>query len=143
MLPLCVCMCHIVLLCVESGNVGVKLIDLGNCFSPTGTDTSRISFEMQTLPFRAPEVQSTVSAQQHLMLCCFMRPRACCMSPRAPHISLLALAHCISCNLETLLSAPTPAVPCHYSNTTAGKHSANSESKHQLQHQQAKNCLLA
>ncbi|DBA94072.1 TPA: hypothetical protein ACH3X1_001720 [Trebouxia sp. C0004] len=39
----------------ESGNVGVKLIDLGNCFSPTGTDTSRISFEMQTLPFRAPE----------------------------------------------------------------------------------------
>ncbi|KAL0022839.1 hypothetical protein WJX79_007639 [Trebouxia sp. C0005] len=39
----------------ESGNVGVKLIDLGNCFSLTGTDTSRISFEMQTLPFRAPE----------------------------------------------------------------------------------------
>ena len=73
-------MCHNVLLCVESGNVGVKLIDLGNCFSPTGTDTSRISFEMQTLPFRAPEVQSTVchngnvpSAQQHLMPCCYMQ----------------------------------------------------------------------
>ena len=39
-----------------SGGVGVKLIDLGNCFSVTGTDTSRISFEMQSLPFRAPEV---------------------------------------------------------------------------------------
>ncbi|KAA6427815.1 MAG: dual specificity tyrosine-phosphorylation-regulated kinase 2-like [Trebouxia sp. A1-2] len=48
-------MSHNLLLCVESGNVGVKLIDLGNCFSLTGTDTSRISFEMQTLPFRAPE----------------------------------------------------------------------------------------
>ena len=40
----------------DSGGVGVKLIDLGNCFSVTGTDTSRISFEMQSLPFRAPEV---------------------------------------------------------------------------------------
>lgn len=38
------------------GQVEVKLIDLGNCFSISGTDASRLSFEMQTLPFRAPEV---------------------------------------------------------------------------------------
>lgn len=44
------------LLLAERSRVGVKLIDLGNCFSVTGTDTSRISFEMQSLPFRAPEV---------------------------------------------------------------------------------------
>ena len=42
-----------------SGSVGVRLIDLGNCFSLTGTDTTRISFEMQTLSFRAPEVINT------------------------------------------------------------------------------------
>ena len=40
----------------SSGSVGLRLIDLGNCFSLNGTDTSRISFEMQSLPFRAPEV---------------------------------------------------------------------------------------
>ena len=44
-----------------SGNVGVRLIDLGNCFSLNGTDTSRISFEMQTLSFRAPEVMHVLT----------------------------------------------------------------------------------
>lgn len=116
-------MSHNLLLCVESGNVGVKLIDLGNCFSLTGTDTSRISFEMQTLPFRAPEVQSTVSAQQHLMPCYFMRhPELCCMSPRAPHIPLLA--HCASCHLGTLLcsgTCSTLSVLRHYRRTTPNK----------------------
>ena len=47
---------HIECAAADSGKVGLKLIDLGNCFSVTGTDTSRISFEMQSLAFRAPEV---------------------------------------------------------------------------------------
>lgn len=40
----------------DVGPIRVKLIDMGNCFSISGTDASRVSFEMQTLPFRAPEV---------------------------------------------------------------------------------------
>jgi len=82
-------MCHIVLLCVESGNVGVKLIDLGNCFSPTGTDTSRISFEMQTLPFRAPEVQSTVFLTMAMSLL---------------HNSIQC--HAVQCSTQSLLHEP-------------------------------------
>eukprot|EP00891_Asterochloris_glomerata_P003415 jgi/Astpho2/3415/gw1.00055.85.1_t len=38
------------------GRVGLKIADLGSCISVTGTDTTRVSFEMQTLPYRAPEV---------------------------------------------------------------------------------------
>ena len=56
----------------ESGKVGLKLIDLGNCFSLAGTDTSRISFEMQSLPFRAPEVFTILCVNQntaHKCLC--------------------------------------------------------------------------
>lgn len=40
------------------GRVGLKIADLGSCISVTGTDTTRVSFEMQTLPYRAPEVIS-------------------------------------------------------------------------------------
>ena len=40
------------------GRVGLKLADLGSCISVTGTDTTRVSFEMQTLPYRAPEVMA-------------------------------------------------------------------------------------
>ncbi len=143
-------MCHIVLLCVESGNVGVKLIDLGNCFSPTGTDTSRISFEMQTLPFRAPEVQSTVFLTMAMSLL---------------HNSIQC--HAVQCSTQSLLHEPNgstpPTVgigalrimqawntalcsrPCStwYIHITAGQHLTDSMSQHQHQHQQARDCLLA
>ena len=39
----------------------LKLADLGSCISVTGTDTTRITFEMQTLPYRAPEVCRSLS----------------------------------------------------------------------------------
>ena len=35
----------------------VVLCDLGSAFSETETDTAKLSFEMQTLPYRAPEVR--------------------------------------------------------------------------------------
>jgi len=43
---------------------------------------------------------------------------------------------------RSLLSALAPAIPCQYSNTTAGQHPTISESQHQLQYQLAKDCLL-
>jgi len=33
----------------------VKIADLGSCFAAAGVDTGRLSFEMQTLSYRAPE----------------------------------------------------------------------------------------
>ena len=60
--------------CAESGKVGLKLIDLGNCFSLAGTDTSRISFEMQSLPFRAPEVRGVPHVDPDCRMCCISIP---------------------------------------------------------------------
>ena len=34
----------------------VALCDFGSAFSETETDTAKLSFEMQTLPYRSPEV---------------------------------------------------------------------------------------
>lgn len=39
----------------------VVITDFGSAFSQTETDTSRLVFEMQTLPYRAPEVRRLVS----------------------------------------------------------------------------------
>jgi serine/threonine protein kinase len=43
---------------VADGPPEVVIADLGSAFSATGTDTSRLAFEMQTLPYRAPEVRA-------------------------------------------------------------------------------------
>lgn len=34
----------------------MKLADFGSCFAAAGVDTGRLSFELQTLSYRAPEV---------------------------------------------------------------------------------------
>ena len=50
----------------------VALCDLGSAFSETETDTAKLSFEMQTLPYRAPEViyrPSLVSSPLQLPSC--------------------------------------------------------------------------
>lgn len=39
-----------------SSSVGVRLVDFGACFSLTETDTQAVGCEVQTLPWRAPEV---------------------------------------------------------------------------------------
>ena len=41
----------------------VVISDFGSAFSETETDTSRLVFEMQTLPYRAPEVHHSPLAQ--------------------------------------------------------------------------------
>ena len=33
----------------------MKLADFGSCFAAAGVDTARLSFELQTLSYRAPE----------------------------------------------------------------------------------------
>jgi hypothetical protein len=38
--------------------VGVKLADFGSCFAGAGVDTARLSFELQTLSYRAPEASA-------------------------------------------------------------------------------------
>ncbi len=91
----------------ESGSVGVRLIDLGNCFSLTGTDTSRISFEMQTLPFRSPEV--TPSLQPAKQYC---KERACGL-PTDPVSEIRGLDiwdHC-PCDLERMTASVHVIVP--------------------------------
>lgn len=35
--------------------MGLRLIDLGTCFNTTTLDTSQLSVEAQSLPYRAPE----------------------------------------------------------------------------------------
>jgi hypothetical protein len=47
--------------------VGVKLADFGSCFAAAGVDTARLSFELQTLSYRAPEasVASLQPCSQH------------------------------------------------------------------------------
>jgi len=50
-----------------SGSVGVRLVDFGACFSLTETDTQAVGCEVQTLPWRAPEVD-TQSLLLHTIL---------------------------------------------------------------------------
>jgi serine/threonine protein kinase len=38
------------------GGHQVRLVDFGSAFSATATDTAALAFEVQTLPYRAPEV---------------------------------------------------------------------------------------
>ena len=39
-----------------SQSVALRLVDFGGCFSLTETDTQAVACEVQTLPYRAPEV---------------------------------------------------------------------------------------
>lgn len=41
--------------------MGVKLADFGSCFAAAGVDTARLSFELQTLSYRAPEVSQVIA----------------------------------------------------------------------------------
>jgi hypothetical protein len=43
-----------------STGVALKLVDFGGCFSVTETDTERVGYDVQTLPYRAPEVSSAL-----------------------------------------------------------------------------------
>ena len=49
----------------------IALCDLGSAFSCTETDTAKLAFEMQTLPYRAPEVRAHPFCLYELM--CHMR----------------------------------------------------------------------
>ena len=50
-LTLCLC-------CVQAGTApAVKLADLGSCFSTACVDTASLGLEMQSLPYRSPEVR--------------------------------------------------------------------------------------
>ena len=48
--------------------VGVKLADFGSCFAAAGVDTARLSFELQTLSYRAPEASAAVSDCAHVIV---------------------------------------------------------------------------
>ena len=49
--------------------VGLRLIDLGCAFGLTETDTKAVFCELQTLPWRAPEVRGCVCG---LLVCLFV-----------------------------------------------------------------------
>lgn len=52
--------------CPGSSCPEVVIADFGSAFSVTETDTSRLAFEMQSLPYRAPEVIQLRAFRMHL-----------------------------------------------------------------------------
>jgi hypothetical protein len=54
-----------------SGSVALRLADFGGCFSLTETDTQSVGCEVQTLPYRAPEVGRACGC--FLFCCCLLQ----------------------------------------------------------------------
>lgn len=46
----------------------VVITDFGSAFSVSETDTAKVAFEMQTLPYRAPEVRIPSATHVHASL---------------------------------------------------------------------------
>lgn len=54
--PLLCCDCAVTVLCTGTRGMGIRLVDFGGSFGVSETDTQRLSCEVQTLQYRAPEV---------------------------------------------------------------------------------------
>ena len=68
----------------------VALCDLGSAFSCTETDMAKLAFEMQTLPYRAPEVRMQLMSEAALIeLWVGWRPCALGVLQRAVHQAVL------------------------------------------------------
>ena len=51
----------------------MKLADLGSCFNAASVDTGSLGLEMQSLPYRSPEVWLLAGLQPHLAILSSLR----------------------------------------------------------------------